>query len=130
MYLWNLKLGISKGYKLEYDSRPIGDCADRRLAENSHPLPGSQTAATSTCKLGNTVIGIAKRHTAAQVDVESLHLGMHHCPSQDLLTGLLHHHGSAQQVSSACEGRADPGGKKINCSEPVCVLKCQGLLCG
>lgn len=66
MYTWKLKLGVSKGYTLEYDSRPVGDCTDRRLAENPHLSSGSQTAATSTCKPGNAAIDIAEGHTAAQ----------------------------------------------------------------
>lgn len=70
LYVWKLKLGISKGYKLEYDSRPVGDCTDRCLAENPHLLSGSQTAATSTCKPGNAVLDIAEGRTAAQLKGE------------------------------------------------------------
>lgn len=36
---------------------------------NPHLSPWSQTAAASTCKLGNTAIGMAEGHTAAQVNV-------------------------------------------------------------
>lgn len=130
MYVWKLKLGISKGYKLEYDSRPIGDSTDRHLAENPHPLPGPQTAATSTCKLGNTVIGIAKGHTAAQVDVGEP--AFRHAPLPE--PGSAHRPPAPPWQRPAglqhTRGQSRSRGKKLNCSETVCLLKCQGLLCG